>query len=305
MCLYEEKKMPNNTTIETPFEGDSESQEIHSQPLPSSELPDLDRDIIHVNKVLQTLRQALELKELGGLTEADYQELKKLLLTQNGVKLTSISAKTTTPAITEQTVRQTTIGLYAGEIHELIVQQIEENYRYAQGNTRECMRSLVMKLLDLQALYPQDKLYLYNLIDVVCHGSNITLEDGLRQIDAIDEAVRNNISTSDVAKVTTGIVHRSAKHAVASLESQKIKEPETAGMSLWNAVEEDFKGCLSGGVTMATIAAVPGFSLASLGFVAAASVPITWVPVVGALIGAGVTSGWKYARVRFGQNQTK
>jgi hypothetical protein len=292
--------MPDNATGE-----ESDPRDSPSPPALDLRLRDLDHDLKQVNETLQTLRQALELKERGGLGEAEYQELKKRLLAQSGLKLSPIVSSTTTtiavPEITEQAVRQATIGLYAGELHQLIVQQIEENYRQAEGQTRECMRSLVAKLHELHALYPQDKPYLHNLIDVVCNKPE-TLEYGLRQLDAINEEVRNNISTSDVAKALTGIAYRSAKHAVASLESQKRKDPQTADKTLWDAVEVDVLGGLAGATTTASIAAVPGFSLAALGFVAAASVPITWVPAVGALIGAGVNSGWKYARARFVKN---
>jgi len=296
--------MPENISGASSSGEESTSRDLPSQPALVSP-PDSVHPLEQVNETLQTLREALELKERGGLAEAEYQELKTRLLTQSGIKLRSTVATPSTtalPEITEQTVRQTAIGLHAGELHQLIVEQIEESYRQADGRTRECMGSLVTKLLELRALYPQDKPYLHNLLDVVCNKPE-TLEYGLRKIDAIDEEVRKNVSTSDVAKSLTGIAYRSAKHAVASLETQKLKEPQTADKTLWDAVEEDVVGGLVGATTTASIAAVPGFSLAALGFVAAASVPITWVPAVGALIGAGVTSGWKYARARFGKTK--
>jgi hypothetical protein len=149
---------------------ESDSRDSPSPLAPDFRSPDLDHDLKQVNETLQTLGQALELKERGGLAEAEYQVLKKRLLAQSGLKLPSIVATTTTiavPEITEQAVRQAAIGLYAGELHQLIVLQIEDNYRQAEGQTRECMRSLMAKLLELHALYPQDKPYLHNLIDVV------------------------------------------------------------------------------------------------------------------------------------------
>lgn len=302
--------MKKNTNTELSSEEEPKSSEPVNEPAsnPIPEPVNSNQDLKQINEALQTLQRALDLKDRGGMAEEDYQEIKKKLLTQSGIKLPptvakTSSAKTASIVTPVQAIKQAEISLYAGELHELIVKQIEENFQIANGQNREYMESLVAKLVELGALYPQDKQYLNNLINVVCIQPE-TLENGLRQIDEITEEVRKNTSTSEAAKALTGIVYSSAKRARKLFELEKIKQQPTAKNKLWNAVEDDFLGGLTGATASASIVAMPGFSLAALGFAAGLSNPITWIPAAGVLIGASITSGWKYAKLRYGQDAT-
>lgn len=259
-----------------------------------------EHDLRQFNDTIQVLRQALELKERGGLSEFEYGNIKINLLENSGIQASASKSTTiskTTSVMADQAIREATIGLYAGELHDLIVQQIEENYRLAAGSDREYMLSLVTKLSDLGAIYPQDKPYLNHLIDVVSTKPEV-LENGLRNIEGINEEVRKNVSTSETAKALTGTAYRSARRAIDSLSSQKTKEPQEAEKTLWGVVKDDVIGGLTGAQTVASIAALPGFSLPAIGFVAALGAPVVWLPAIGVVLGAGVMSGIQYANAR-------
>ena len=130
---------------------ESESRDSPSPTAPELESPESDRDLKQMNETLQTLRQALELKERGGLGEAEYQELKKRLLAQSGLRLPPVVARRTTiavPEITEQAVRQASIGLYAGELHQLLCSRLRKisGKRKARQRMHEIARGEISRI---------------------------------------------------------------------------------------------------------------------------------------------------------------
>jgi len=114
---------------------------------------------------------------------------------------------------------------------------------------------------------------------------------------------RLSADSSKLAKTITGIASDSAQKEVA-MQATAPATPATDAAATerrarrWGVVEVDVTGALTGGATAATIMAVPGFPVISLGIAAVLGPAALVLPALGAIIGAGMISGAELKRTR-------
>jgi hypothetical protein len=163
------------------------------------------------------------------------------------------------------------------------------------------------RLLEKNALYQTDMPHMTKLIETVIQQQGqlytlASLAQALSQLNALNKEVRLNVSGSPLAKTISGIAADSAATAVQA-EATSATPTATVGGPLgrsrwWDALTADVTGAFTGAGTAATILAVPGFPVASLAALGIVGPTAVAVPVLGALIGAGMMSGIDLARSR-------
>ena len=128
----------------------------------------------------------------------------------------------------------------------------------------------------------------------ILYADSIKLQDGFRQIDRINDDLLRNGGTSDLACSLMAVAHSSAKTAV------NANPPDEKESAWWGIVKDDTLGAFVGAQTAAGIAAIPGTSVAALGFASALGGPVLWIPAAGALMAAVVMSGLETIKARKG-----
>ena len=161
--------------------------------------------------------------------------------------------------------------------------------------------------MEKSALYPSDRLRMGKLIETVTDtkfaSSLEQMVQGHDQLEQMHKEARLSADSSKLAKTITGIASDSAQKEVA-MQATAPATPATDAAATerrarrWGVVEVDVTGALTGGATAATIMAVPGFPVISLGIAAVLGPAALVLPALGAIIGAGMISGAELKRTR-------
>lgn len=246
---------------------------------------------------LAIIKEAHMLNREGTLPNSDFVALRKAVLERNGIQgLEESSTKTVNriefPHSSDRAfnaMRKAAIGQYAGQLHELIVEQIEGQVQQSAQNTKEHMLLLVKKLRELGEVSGQDARYLEELIELVCNQPE-TISLGLRGIEVLYSKAMEDEGLGNTAVSILGVGYRSALHAV----SKEGKTATNMKPKLWEAVEQDVLGALAGAQTAASIVSLP--TVAAVGLVGAVGISGALMPPVGAaVLVAGIVSGLRWA----------
>jgi len=172
------------------------------------------------------------------------------------------------------------------------------------------------------ALYASDMPSIRKVIemalDQTCAYSLEQLTEALLGLNAIRNEVRLRADSSPLAKTITGVASESAEKAVEKAVEKRVgaaptttanpgqadeaaakaaaAAAQTRRFNAWATLKEDVTGAFVGASTGSTILAGPGFPIASLAFLSPAGPVAAVVPVLGAIIGAGMLSGLEVAR---------
>ena len=257
-------------------------------------------------QLADTLRVFAELRQSNAITDADYDRVKSgvLAAVEQRVKPRPIEAPP--PLQGNQD--------FAGDIHRLIAGKLSQEYpggeQPSQDEHKRYLMEVAAQLIAKDALHPSDMSYMTKVIETAVDqsyaGSPQKLAQGLIQLNAIHKEVRLSADTSPLARTITGIASDSAEKAVdAEANAPTSSDTQTAQQTAqkrrtrwWGAVTADVGGAFTGAGTAATILAAPGFPIASVAVLGAVGPAAAVVPVLGALIGAGMMSGIDLARTR-------
>src|SRR5688572_13990896 len=189
------------------------------------------------------LERLAQLREKQLLEDAEYQELRSLLISE--IKRCASFRETTTRQEEKTIERLEVPSLPYGQLHSEIVAKIESNYKSAAGDAKQRIFRAMAEMAEKRALYPGDSALLTELVDnVFAPLSDDLLNDEKgevsrklleiqRSLIVISVKIRDGSSTSPAAKAIADTSLQSSVRATAELPIELTKDPPKR-MSLSN-----------------------------------------------------------------------
>jgi hypothetical protein len=268
-------------------------------------------------QLVNTLKAFAELRSNNAISDAEYEKLKAQVLTaieQRIMPKPAVAAQTTTSP-----VRSYEIQDCAADLHSLITEKLAREYpgtaQTLPDERKRYLMAIAAQLMEKGALNASDMAPITKVIDIALDqtyaDSLERLTEALLRLSAIRNEIRLRADSSPLAKTITGVASQSAEKAVekavetrvsaentttSATPGQAAEAAQTRRGNAWATLKEDVTGAFVGASTASTILAGPGFPLASLAFLSPLGPVAMVVPVLGAVMGAGMMSGLELAR---------
>lgn len=252
------------------------------------------------------LKAFAELRQSNAIDEAEYSKLKVEVLAalERCIKRgpMDVPLPSATPSFSKG------IDGYAGDLHRALADTLAREYPCTtlQDEKKRYLMELAARLIAQGSLHASDMEPLAKMIQTMMddgHAQSLQMmATGRMEINAVHRQLRESATSSELARTIAGIVSDSAEKAVDMVVSAPPNEPPPAAtsrrQSLWNMLKDDGMGAMVGAATASTIIAGPGFPIASLAVLGALGPAAAVMPVLGAIIGGGMMSGFALAATK-------
>lgn len=247
------------------------------------------------------LERLVQLKEKKLLEDAEYQELRNLLISEMKRSVTfqeKEMVEASKPS--ERIERIQAPSVPYGQLHSQIVQKIASTYESAGDNAKQRVFRAMAEMAEKQALYPGDSAVLTEIVETVFAPLQGTLNDSTgevsrklvaiqRSLIEISAKIRDSRESSPATKAIAETALQSTAHATADFlaERTKVETTNEPLSKFWGRlVLKDVEGAFEGGAAAVTVA--PAFATAF-------PIALPIAAAFGVVVGAGVRSAIAYA----------